>query len=334
MFNKIYEKIKKFIIKNYIGLIIIGIVMFLCFFQLPYVIYTPGGIIPLESRIKIADGYESEGSLNMSYVSMVKGTIPLLLVSYIVPNWDIVPKSNIIYNNESIDELMEYERLQMRASIANATLVAYQKVGKDITISNRTLNIITTTKKAKTDVKKMDQLLTLDGEEISNIEDIRTIIQNHEVGDTVKLEVLRKGNKKECSAVIYDEEDTKLMGISFLEVYDYETNPKIEVKTKNSEAGSSGGLMMSLAIYNALTENDITKGKKIVGTGTISSDGTVGPIDGVKYKLLGAVNNKAAMFICPKENYNEAIKYKNALNLKIDIYGVSSFDEALSIIEN
>ena len=334
MFNKIYEKIKKFIIKNYIGLIIIGIVMFLCFFQLPYVIYTPGGIIPLESRIKIADGYESEGSLNMSYVSMVKGTIPLLLVSYIVPNWDIVPKSNITYNNESIDELMEYERLQMRASIANATLVAYQKVGKDITISNRTLNIITTTKKAKTDVKKMDQLLTLDGEEISNIEDIRTIIQNHEVGDTVKLEVLRKGNKKECSAVIYDEEDTKLMGISFLEVYDYETNPKIEVKTKNSEAGSSGGLMMSLAIYNALTENDITKGKKIVGTGTISSDGTVGPIDGVKYKLLGAVNNKAAMFICPKENYNEAIKYKNALNLKIDIYGVSSFDEALSIIEN
>lgn len=334
MFNKIYEKIKKFIIKNYIGLIIIGIVMFLCFFQLPYVIYTPGGIIPLESRIKIADGYESEGSLNMSYVSMVKGTIPLLLVSYIVPNWDIVPKSNITYNNESIDELMEYERLQMRASIANATLVAYQKVGKDITISNRTLNIITTTKKAKTDVKKMDQLLTLDGEEISNIEDIRTIIQNHEVGDTVKLEVLRKGNKKECSAVIYEEEDTKLMGISFLEVYDYETNPKIEVKTKNSEAGSSGGLMMSLAIYNALTENDVTKGKKIVGTGTISSDGTVGPIDGVKYKLLGAVNNKAAMFICPKENYNEAIKYKNALNLKIDIYGVSSFDEALSIIEN
>ncbi len=334
MFNKIYEKIKNFIIKNYIGLIILGVVVFLCFFQLPYVIYTPGGVIPLESRIKITDSYESEGSINMSYVSMVKGTIPLLLASFVIPNWDIVSKDKVTYDNESIEEMMEYERLQMKMAIANATLVAYEKAGKEVNVTNSSINIVTTTDKARTDVKKLDQLLKIDGKEINNIEEIRNIIQDYEVGDIVNLEVLRKNNKKNCTAVIYEEDGKKYMGISFLEVYDYEANPQIEVKTKNSEAGSSGGLMMSLAIYNALTEEDITGGKKIVGTGTINSDGTVGAIAGVKYKLLGAVNNKASMFVCPKENYEEAIKYKKELDLKIDIYGVSSFDEALELITN
>ena len=51
--------------------------------------------------------------------------------------------------------------------------------------------------------------------------------------------------------------------------------------------------MMSLAIYNALTNNDLTKGRLIVGTGTIDENGKVGEIDGVKYKLKSAVNKKA-----------------------------------------
>ena len=34
-------------------------------------------------------------------------------------------------------------------------------------------------------------------------------------------------------------------------------------------------------------------------------------IDGVKYKMLGAKKNKADVFLCPYENYEEAINVKN-----------------------
>ena len=51
--------------------------------------------------------------------------------------------------------------------------------------------------------------------------------------------------------------------------------------------------MLTLAIYNSLVDKDITKGKKVVGTGTIEEDGSVGSIGGVKYKLNGAVRQKA-----------------------------------------
>ena len=88
MFNKLYDGIKSFIVENYKFLIIWGIIIFLFFYEFPYVIYTPGGIVNLEKRISVDDAYESDGSLNMSYVSLVKGTAPMILLSYIIPNWD------------------------------------------------------------------------------------------------------------------------------------------------------------------------------------------------------------------------------------------------------
>ena len=92
--------------------------------------------------------------------------------------------------------------------------------------------------------------------------------------------------------------------------------------------------MLSLAIYNAITEEDITKGKTIVGTGTIDILGNVGKIDGVKYKILGAEKNKTDLFICPKDNYDEAMKVKKEHNLNINIISVETFDEAINYLEN
>ena len=74
-------------------------------------------------------------------------------------------------------------------------------------------------------------------------------------------------------------------------------------------------------------------GKTIVGTGTIDINGNVGPIGGVKYKLKGAVKNKAEIFIVPNgENYEEAIKLKKENNYKIDIIGVNTIDDALNYL--
>lgn len=88
---------------------------------------------------------------------------------------------------------------------------------------------------------------------------------------------------------------------------------------------------MALSIYGNLTNQDLTNGKTIVGTGTIDIDGNVGSIGGVKYKLIGAVKNKADIFIVPNgENYDEAIKIKKEKNYKIKIIGVSTLKEAIN----
>ena len=87
---------------------------------------------------------------------------------------------------------------------------------------------------------------------------------------------------------------------------------------------------MSLEIYSQLINKDITRGRKIVGTGTISEDGEVGEIDGVKYKLRGAVKNKAQIFITPSgDNYKEAVKEKKKNNYKIKIIEAKNFKQVL-----
>lgn len=334
MFNKIYSHIKSFFVENYKFLIIWAIIIFLFFYELPFVIYTPGGVVNLEERIEVSDGYASEGSLNMSYVSLVKGTLPMILLSYIIPNWDLVKSSEITSDDGSIDELLELEKLYMQSSIDNATILAYKTAGKKVDITREVNNIVYIADEADTDLEIYDELLTADGKSISTVEDLREIVESKSSGDTISFTVSRNGKEKKCSAVIYDTEDGLKVGISFLTTYEYDTNPEITVETKSSESGSSGGLMLTLAIYNALIPEDITKGRTVVGTGTISLDGTVGAIDGVKYKILGAVKNDADIFLCPMENYDEAIEVKEEFDLDIEIHGVANFDEALRFLEN
>ena len=90
---------------------------------------------------------------------------------------------------------------------------------------------------------------------------------------------------------------------------------------------------MALAIYDNLVSDDLTSGDKIIGTGTIDKDGNVGEIGGVKYKLIGAVNNKAKVFLCPKENYQEAISIASSKNYDIIIKSVETLDEAVSYLK-
>ncbi len=334
MINKIYEKVKKYIVENYKFLITLILLIALVTVELPYVIYTPGGIVELNDRIEVEDGFDAKGTLNMSYVSLLKGKIPLLALSFIIKDWDIEKSEDITLEDQSIDELLELEKLYMKSSIDNATLVAYKHANKNITITNEVRNIVHITKEAETDLKIYDKVLSIEGKEVKSITELKEIVNSKNEGDYVKILVDRNGKKIETTSKIYNTTDGLKVGVIFLTTYEYETEPKIEVKTKAKESGSSGGLMLSLAIYNELIEEDITHGLKIVGTGTIDELGNVGEIDGVKYKILGAVKNKADVFLCPEENYEEAIKVKKDYDLDLKIASVKTFEEAVSYLEN
>ena len=333
MFNKLYDKSKSLIKENY-KFIIGGLIgVFLVFFELPYVVYTPGGIVPLNDRIEVEEGYNSTGSFNMSYVSMRKGNIINILLSFAIPNWDLKDKSDVTISDESVDDLLKIEKVYMTSSINNATILAFKKAGKELEITGKINNVIGIEKYADTNILLQDEIISVEDKRVSAVEELREIVATHEVGDKIDILVKRNGKEKNCYAIVKEDDGNKRIGIAFLTTYEFKTNQEVKVKTKSSESGSSGGLMLSLAIYNNLVEEDITKGKKVVGTGTINIDGEVGEIDGVKYKILGASKKKADIFICPEENYEEAIEVKKEFKLDIRIEKVKTFDEALEVLK-
>ena len=81
MINKYYEKLKNYIKENKMFLLSILIIIIVFTFPMPYVIEAPGGVITIDERINIPDSYETKGSFGMAYVSMIKGTIPSMLIS-------------------------------------------------------------------------------------------------------------------------------------------------------------------------------------------------------------------------------------------------------------
>lgn len=333
MFTKIYEKVKEFIKENYKSLLVLIIIFMLFTIELPYSIYTPGGAVNLNERVNVENKENVEGSFNMAYVSMVKGSIPFLLLSKVFPDWDIVKKEEITAEGESMEELMVRERLYLQESVDNAIINAYKKANKEINIKNIINNVSYISEESKTDLKVGDKIISVNGINITSLSQLKEIVEKLDENVKVELKIKRKDKERDAYATTYKIEGITKIGISFVTTYDYETSPNVKIKSKSTEAGSSGGLMMSLTVYNQLTENDITKGKKIVGTGTIDIEGNVGEIGGIKYKLIGAVKNKADVFICPVENYKEAIKVAQEKDYDIKIISASTFDEALKKLE-
>ena len=74
---------------------------------------------------------------------------------------------------------------------------------------------------------------------------------------------------------------------------------------------------------------NVDHGRRVVATGEIALDGSVGPIGGVKQKTFGARKAGADVFLVPAgENAAEARRY--AGNLRI--IPVKSFQQALSAL--
>lgn len=334
MFNKIYEVLKRFMKDN--GFFLIFIIFFLvCFFvKVPYEVNMPGGIIDLENRVTVdGEAREIEGSFNMAYVSVVQGSIPHVLLGLILPDWEVVSETDTMYENESVQDANKRDKLYLEQSKNYATVAAMDAAGIEYNISNRINYVVYVSSKAKTDLKIGDNILKCSGKDIVDVNEIADIVQKANVGDKIEFVVLRDGKEIKTSAEVYKEKNKQYVGISSITTFDINSDVLINISSRKSESGPSGGLMMTLMVYNALTNQDLTHGKKIVGTGTISLDGSVGEIGGVKYKLMGAVKNKAEVFLVPEGNYDEAMEVKKKKGYNIDIVSVKTLEDAIKYLE-
>lgn len=327
------DKIKKFIKDNYKVLFIAIVLITIFQIELPYKIYTPGGMVDLTNRVYVENGYDSSGKFGMAYVSMVRGNIPFLLASLVIPDWDIVKQEELTLENETFEERFNADKILTQQSIDSAIISSYRLAGKDIILEKENVHITYIDKNAKTDLKLLDIVLEIDGKKIKNTEELKNIVTSHKEGDIIHLKVLRSEKEVDAMAEVYLLDGTPKIGISITITYEYDENPLSSIKMKTTESGPSGGLMMSLALYNSLVSEDITKGRTIIGTGTIDIDGNVGAIGGVRYKLIGAVKKKAEIFLVPEENYEEALEVKTEKNYDIRLISVKTLQEAIDALK-
>ncbi|WP_317983631.1 YlbL family protein [Pseudarthrobacter sulfonivorans] len=118
-----------------------------------------------------------------------------------------------------------------------------------------------------------------------------------------------------------------ILGIMLKYLFTFPFDVKISL---DKVGGPSAGLMFSLGIVDTVTPGDLTGGKHIAGTGTITPDGTVGPIGGIRQKMLGARAGGATMFLAPAENCDEVV---GNVPDGMQVVKVENLDQARSAVE-
>lgn len=329
MFNKLYEAGKEYIKKEYKFLIILLSLFLLTTIRLPYYIDMPGGLIDISERIEVDENSKLNGTLNFAYVSEMRATIPTYLIAKVNKDWDILKKEEVLYTFTE-DEMSFIDKLSLKEAVSNAQYAAFQLSGEEFKIENEKIYVTNIFKEAKTNVKIKDQIIKVGDIEINKMEDIKKI-NNYAPGTKVKITVINNNKEYIREAELIEYEGKTIIGVSIKETFDIISNHEIRINYNKKESGPSGGMMTALTVYSYLTGEDLTKGKKVVGTGTIDVYGNVGEIGGVKHKLIGAVKNKADVFLVPNgENYEEAIKVKNEKNYDIKIIGVDTLEDAIN----
>lgn len=300
----------------------------------PYYIKIGGGTIEIDENIEIENSYSNKGSLEALYVKESKGIVLTFLLSYVIPSFEKEKIEEVTLENETEDDYNYRERLYFTSSLDAATKVAFEHAGKEVKISSSKFIVLYIDKIAHTNLEVGDEIIKVEGNKVSSYDEISELVNSKKINDTINITVKRDGKEIETTSTLVEVENSPKLGVVLSNEISYESNPKVEFNFDGNQAGPSGGLMIALSIYNKLVEEDITKGKIVVGTGTLDTEGNVGAIGGIKHKLMAAADKEADIVLVPNDNYEEAKKITEEENYDFTLLSVKTFDEALEKLES
>jgi len=107
--------------------------------------------------------------------------------------------------------------------------------------------------------------------------------------------------------------------------YDFPVDVEIDT---GDVGGPSAGLAFTLGILDDLTPGELTGGEAVAVTGTISPDGTVGPVGGTGQKAAAVRNAGIDTFLVPTADYEDA----EARAGDVHVVPVDNVDEALAAL--
>lgn len=318
-----------------ISVLVAGLAAAAIFVPIPIVyLYLPGPVRDVEELVEIEEGetYSSEGSLFMTTVSVdTEVSFVEVVIAAISPTQRVVMKEDVT-GGQSLEDLQSQQKAEMQESQANARQVALSELGLD-SPTGKGAEVITTITGAPADgvLEPKDVIVEIDGGEVDTTCDVGAAIDRHDTGDEITVTVLRDGKRRSFDLELVEnpiDGSPGFIGVQ-MRTLDFSFEPGVKVDFKTGEiAGPSAGLMLSLALYDLLTPEDLTAGHDIAGTGTLECDGGIGPIGGIEQKVAGAKARGAEIFLAPLANAEAARAAANG----IEIVPVANFDDAVEYL--
>ncbi len=323
------------------------VLLVITFLPTSYVIQRPGPVyntlgtaasaegdqVPLIS-VEGAQTYPTDGALDLLTVQVVgnRERTPSwveLALAWFDPTRAVLPIDVVFPEGTSTEQRNSESAAMMIDSQQEATAAALTELGYDVG-ATLTVHSFVEDSAAAGVLVEGDAILSANGAAVTDAASLREIV-NQGAGDPVELVIQRDGEEMTVSvtpkATETDGETTLLLGITLMTQYDFPIDVSIQL---NNVGGPSAGMMFALGIIDTLTPEELNGGQNVAGTGTITADGTVGPIGGIRQKLWGAQEAGAEWFLAPESNCDEVVGH---VPDGLQVFAVETLDDALDALE-
>lgn len=309
--------------------------------ELPYYTIAPGDAINLYPRVTIdgATDYPTDGEMMLLFVTQnPRVNIWEYLQASIDDDIELVRQERIT-GGRPRSEVRNEAQLDMARAQYSAKLVALEAAGYEIPPPDGALVLGTYLAFNAGDVLQAgDVVLAVDGQAVHTLEDLVSLVQAKEQGDTVDVRFRRDGEERTGAIeVSADETGRRVLGIAVVP-----NSPlPVDITIDTSDIGGpSAGLAMTLSIVDILTPGDLNGGLDVAVTGTIDEEGRVGEIGGIRQKAVAARHAGAELFLVPKcgDPSPQSACSRDLVDAKkragdVDVVPVGTLDEAIAALE-
>ena len=281
---------------------------------LPYVTYSPGYTIDVLQKVdgtetievRGAPSYHDDGQLRFTTVFVTQPDTDISLIeamgAWVDPDSAVYPYDTVYAPGETDVTSRREGAQEMASSQDTAVAVALTELGYEV----ETPVVAGVRAGSPSDgvLQKGDEVLEVDGDPVGSVDEVVSGVADAPEGEPVEVGVRRDGERRIVSVEREEVDGEQRIGIELTAEYDFPF--EIEFGIDSDIGGPSAGLMLSLGVYDVLTEGSLTDGRIVAGTGTIASDGSVGPIGGIDQKIAAARDDGASLFMVPPANCADA----------------------------
>ncbi|HVL89657.1 MAG TPA: PDZ domain-containing protein [Actinomycetota bacterium] len=294
---------------------------------------SPGPATDVSGLIRVeGDKRDSRGAFLITTVSVTIDTINVFdyLRASIDPAIEALPRSVLVGPGLTDEQQDEVNQADMEQSKYAATVVAMRAAGLNVApiAGARVIKVFSGTPAEKA-LRDGDVIVSVGGLAVGSVSEMSEAIRAHPVGTKLDFGIIRGGKAmKVAITTTADSSDPSrpIIGIRPDEAFRLPVNVTID---SQDIVGPSGGLVFALAVADALTPGDLTRGHKIAATGTIALDGTVGRIGGVEQKVRAAEHVGADVFLVPFDEQAQA----KAVARSIKVFGVRDIADAVAVLD-
>ena len=312
----------------------------------PYVIEQPGPVFNTLGQVEVGgktvplidiadtETYPTAGALDMLTVSINGNRDNRLNWFQVASAWfdkskAVVPIDNVYPVGVTVEQSNEQSKTDMRNSQQEAIAAALTELDYDFTTSLEIVQV-SPGKPADGAVEAGDTILSVNGQTFSDVTGLKAAIAQNGVDKPASVVVSRGGAEQTLDltpVMSGGPNSAPILGIAVQGNFQFPVDVTIQLE---KVGGPSAGQMFALGIIDKLTPGELNGGKDVAGTGTITGDGTIGPIGGIRQKMYGAVRAGADYFLAPADNCDEVVGH---VPDGLDVFAVGTLDDSLAVLK-